>query len=55
MKTISVSDLKTHLSAELKKVKAGETVVVLDHRHPDKETMIRTFLSAALYVQRKFV
>lgn len=34
MKTISVSLLKAHLSAELKKVKAGEPVVVLDHRHP---------------------
>lgn len=34
MKTISVSNLKSHLSAELKKVKSGETVVVLDHHHP---------------------
>jgi antitoxin (DNA-binding transcriptional repressor) of toxin-antitoxin stability system len=34
MKTISVSSLKAHLSAELKKVQAGETVVVFDHRHP---------------------
>jgi antitoxin (DNA-binding transcriptional repressor) of toxin-antitoxin stability system len=34
MKTISVSSLKSHLSAELKKVQAGETMVVLDHRHP---------------------
>ena len=31
MKAISISKLKTHLSAELKKVKAGETLVVTDH------------------------
>ncbi len=34
VKTISISSLKSHLSAELKKVRAGETMVVLDHRHP---------------------
>jgi len=34
MKTISVSSLKSHLSAELKKVQAGEIMVVLDHHHP---------------------
>ena len=34
METISVSNLKAHLSAELKKVKAGNPIVVLDHRHP---------------------
>lgn len=34
MKTISVSALKARLSAQLREVKAGETVVVLDHRHP---------------------
>jgi prevent-host-death family protein len=31
MMTISISKLKTHLSAELKKVKAGETLMVTDH------------------------
>ncbi|MBN2050695.1 MAG: type II toxin-antitoxin system prevent-host-death family antitoxin [Spirochaetales bacterium] len=34
MKTISVSNLKAHLSAELKKVQAGEPIVIVDHRHP---------------------
>jgi len=34
MKTISVSGLKTHLSEELRSVKAGETVLVMEHRHP---------------------
>ena len=34
MKTISVSALKAHLSAELRKVKAGEQILVLEHRHP---------------------
>jgi len=34
MKTISVSELKTHLSAELRNVKAGEEIVVLEHRRP---------------------
>lgn len=30
MKTISISELKTHLSAELKRVKAGETLMITD-------------------------
>jgi len=34
METISVSDLKAHLSAELKRVRAGITLTVVDHRHP---------------------
>jgi antitoxin (DNA-binding transcriptional repressor) of toxin-antitoxin stability system len=34
MMTISVSDLKSHLSAELKKVQDGAVLTVLDHRHP---------------------
>jgi antitoxin (DNA-binding transcriptional repressor) of toxin-antitoxin stability system len=34
MKTISISGLKTHLSEELRRVKAGETLLVMEHRHP---------------------
>jgi len=34
METISISKLKSHLSAELKKVRKGTKIVVLDHRHP---------------------
>jgi prevent-host-death family protein len=34
MKTISVSKLKAHLSAELKEVKNGSRIIVLDHNHP---------------------
>jgi antitoxin (DNA-binding transcriptional repressor) of toxin-antitoxin stability system len=34
MKTISVSNLKTHLSAELKLVENGITLIVLDHKRP---------------------
>lgn len=34
METISVSELKTHLSAELKRVRSGVTLTVVDHRHP---------------------
>jgi len=34
MKTISVSLLKAHLSAELKKVERGERITVLDHKRP---------------------
>ena len=34
MKHSSVSYLKAHLSAELKAVQAGETVVVMDRDHP---------------------
>lgn len=34
METISVSDLKTHLSSELKRVRSGITLTVVDHRHP---------------------
>jgi prevent-host-death family protein len=34
MRTISIADLKAHLSAELKKVQAGDPVTVLDHKRP---------------------
>jgi prevent-host-death family protein len=34
METISVSALKAHLSGELKKVKQGARVVVLEHKRP---------------------
>jgi antitoxin (DNA-binding transcriptional repressor) of toxin-antitoxin stability system len=34
METISISKLKTHLSAELKKVQKGTSIVILDHKHP---------------------
>jgi prevent-host-death family protein len=34
MKRLSVSYLKAHLSAELRAVQAGETVVVMDRDHP---------------------
>lgn len=34
MKTISISKLKAHLSTELKEVKKGSCIVVLDHKHP---------------------
>ena len=34
MKTTSVSELKAHLSAQLRRVKAGEHLVVLEHRRP---------------------
>ena len=34
MKRSSVSYLKAHLSAELKAVQAGETVIVMDRDHP---------------------
>ena len=34
MKTISVSQLKAHLSAQLKEVNNGSRIVVLDHKHP---------------------
>lgn len=34
MKTISVSKLKAHLSAELKEVKNGSRIIILDHKHP---------------------
>jgi len=34
METISVSSLKTHLSAELKRVQKGLILTVVDHKHP---------------------
>ena len=39
MKTISISisNLKTHLSSELKKVQNGTRILVLDHKHPVAE------------------
>ena len=37
MQTISISELKSHLSAELKKVQNGTRIVVLDHKRPVAE------------------
>ena len=34
MKTISVSQLKTHLCGEIKKVKTGSPLVIVDHKQP---------------------
>ena len=34
MNTVAIAELKAHLSAELKRVRAGETIVVLDHKQP---------------------
>lgn len=34
MRTITISKLKAHLSAEIKAVQNGEPVVILDRRHP---------------------
>ena len=49
MKTISVSDLKTHLSAELRQVKAGEEIVVLEHRRP--VAIVRPYHGEALVLR----
>jgi antitoxin (DNA-binding transcriptional repressor) of toxin-antitoxin stability system len=37
MSTISIAELKTHLSAELKKVQAGAVLTVTDHKLPVAE------------------
>ncbi|MBL7007147.1 MAG: type II toxin-antitoxin system Phd/YefM family antitoxin [Spirochaetia bacterium] len=37
METISISELKSHLSAELKKVQKGTRIIVLDHKRPVAE------------------
>lgn len=34
MRTIGVAKLKAHLSAELRRVRAGETITVVDHNTP---------------------
>ena len=34
MKTISVSQLKTHLSREIHKVEKGHSLLITDHDHP---------------------
>lgn len=34
METISVSQLKTHLSAELKRIESGIALTVVDHKRP---------------------
>jgi antitoxin (DNA-binding transcriptional repressor) of toxin-antitoxin stability system len=34
METISVSQLKTHLSAELKRIEGGIVLTVVDHKRP---------------------
>ena len=33
-RTVAVAELKAHLSAELRRVKEGETTVIDDHRKP---------------------
>ena len=34
MRTISIAELKAHLSAELNRVQAGDPVTLLDHKRP---------------------
>jgi antitoxin (DNA-binding transcriptional repressor) of toxin-antitoxin stability system len=34
MRTSTISNLKTHLSAEIKALKNGEPLIILDRRHP---------------------
>jgi len=34
METISISDLKAHLSAKIKEVRRGNRLIVLDHKRP---------------------
>jgi prevent-host-death family protein len=34
MKTISVTELKTHLSREIRKVEKGNNILITDHDHP---------------------
>jgi len=34
MEQVTISEIKSHLSAYLKKVRAGETVVILDRNRP---------------------
>lgn len=49
METISISALKTHLSAELKKVQRGIRLVVVDHKHP--VAVIEPVQDAPLFVR----
>ncbi|OQY34332.1 MAG: hypothetical protein B6241_04940 [Spirochaetaceae bacterium 4572_59] len=37
METISISELKAHLSGEIKKVRQGTKLTILDHNHPVAE------------------
>ena len=37
METISISKLKANLSAEIKKVRKGTRIMILDHNHPVAE------------------
>ncbi len=34
MSTVAIAELKAQLSAEIKKVRAGESILILDHRQP---------------------
>lgn len=49
MKTISVSALKAHLSGQLKEVKAGARIVVLEHKRPI--AVLSPYESEALVLQ----
>jgi prevent-host-death family protein len=33
-RTVAIAQLKAHLSAELRRVRAGESIIIMDHRTP---------------------
>ncbi len=50
MYTIAIAELKAHLSGELKKVRLGETITILDRKQPIARIVP---LSSALVFSRK--
>lgn len=54
METISISNLKTHLSSELKKVQKGMRITVLDHKRPVAELIPTEKEELFLSVAEKF-
>lgn len=49
METISISKLKTHLSAELKRIESGIALTVVDHKRP--VAMLSPIRDDALFVR----
>ena len=55
-KTIGIADLKAHLSAEIKRVRSGGSITILDHKKPvAKLTGLEFGVKYARRAKRPFV
>lgn len=55
-RTIGIADLKAHLSAEIKRVRSGGSITILDHKQPvAKLTGLESGLSYVRRARKPFV